>query len=203
MPGRSSSAARTSPRSDRRSACERGLARTFQINTLFAGLNALEAVTLAVCRTARRCRPVLAQRRPVRRGDRRSLRNPAQAEARRRLLPGHARTALWPSAPARDRAGARHQAESAAARRAGGRRAAGGKRRNLRGGGGPVGRPDPAVHRARHARGVPLRHATSSCWSAARSSPKVRRPKSPPIPACAKSIWASANMAEPLLKLDK
>ncbi len=27
----------------------RGLARTFQINTLFAGLNALEAVTLAVC----------------------------------------------------------------------------------------------------------------------------------------------------------
>jgi ABC-type branched-subunit amino acid transport system ATPase component len=28
---------------------ERGLARTFQINTLFAGLNALEAVTLAVC----------------------------------------------------------------------------------------------------------------------------------------------------------
>jgi branched-chain amino acid transport system ATP-binding protein len=28
---------------------KRGLARTFQINTLFAGLNALEAVTLAVC----------------------------------------------------------------------------------------------------------------------------------------------------------
>jgi branched-chain amino acid transport system ATP-binding protein len=28
---------------------QRGLARTFQINTLFAGLNALEAVTLAVC----------------------------------------------------------------------------------------------------------------------------------------------------------
>jgi branched-chain amino acid transport system ATP-binding protein len=27
----------------------RGLARTFQINTLFAGLNALEAVTLAIC----------------------------------------------------------------------------------------------------------------------------------------------------------
>jgi branched-chain amino acid transport system ATP-binding protein len=27
----------------------RGLARTFQINTLFAGLNALEAITLAVC----------------------------------------------------------------------------------------------------------------------------------------------------------
>ena len=28
---------------------KRGLARTFQINTLYAGLNALEAVTLAVC----------------------------------------------------------------------------------------------------------------------------------------------------------
>jgi branched-chain amino acid transport system ATP-binding protein len=31
----------------------RGLARTFQINTLFAGLNALEAVTLAVCERRR------------------------------------------------------------------------------------------------------------------------------------------------------
>src|SRR5262245_1253009 len=44
--------------------------------------------------------------------------------------------------------------------------------------------------------------ATSSCWSAARSSPRARRPKSRPIRAFAKSIWASANMAEPLLKLD-
>jgi ABC-type branched-subunit amino acid transport system ATPase component len=32
----------------------RGLARTFQINTLFPGLNALEAVTLAVCERQRR-----------------------------------------------------------------------------------------------------------------------------------------------------
>src|SRR6478735_962858 len=44
--------------------------------------------------------------------------------------------------------------------------------------------------------------ATSSCWWEARSSPKARRPKSLPIPASAKSIWASASMAESLLKLD-
>ena len=41
----------------------RGLARTFQINTLFAGLNALEAVTLAVAERRGHCRQVLAQRR--------------------------------------------------------------------------------------------------------------------------------------------
>jgi ABC-type branched-subunit amino acid transport system ATPase component len=34
---------------DPRERVRRGLARTFQINTLFPGLNALEAVTLAVC----------------------------------------------------------------------------------------------------------------------------------------------------------
>src|SRR6187455_1237064 len=44
--------------------------------------------------------------------------------------------------------------------------------------------------------------ATSSCWWEARSSPKARRPKSRPIPASAKFIWASASMAESLLKLD-
>src|SRR4029079_5232175 len=44
--------------------------------------------------------------------------------------------------------------------------------------------------------------ATYSCWWEARSSPKARRPKSLPIPASAKSIWASASMAESLLKLD-
>src|SRR5512144_540549 len=44
--------------------------------------------------------------------------------------------------------------------------------------------------------------ATSSCWWAELSSPKARRPKLLPIPASAKSIWASANMADPLLKLD-
>ena len=41
--------ARTSPRSSPRTRVRRGLVRTFQINTLFPHLNALEAVTLAVC----------------------------------------------------------------------------------------------------------------------------------------------------------
>ena len=41
--------ARTSPRLEPRERVRRGLARTFQINTLFPGLSALEAVTLAVC----------------------------------------------------------------------------------------------------------------------------------------------------------
>src|SRR5262245_64169019 len=44
--------------------------------------------------------------------------------------------------------------------------------------------------------------ATSSCWWAGPSSPRAHRLKSRPIPASAKSIWASANMAESLLKLD-
>src|SRR6185437_13938566 len=43
--------------------------------------------------------------------------------------------------------------------------------------------------------------ATSSCWSAAPSSPKARRQKSPPIRACAKSISGRATMAEPLITL--
>ena len=48
MPGGSFWATKTSPRLEPQDRVRRGLARTFQINTLFAGLNALEAVTLAV-----------------------------------------------------------------------------------------------------------------------------------------------------------
>src|SRR5664279_1011935 len=43
---------------------------------------------------------------------------------------------------------------------------------------------------------------TLSCWSAALSLRKARRPKSPPIRACARSIWANANMVDALLKLE-
>src|SRR5690349_11266401 len=43
---------------------------------------------------------------------------------------------------------------------------------------------------------------TSSYWSAAPSSRKGRRRKLPLTPACARFIWASANMAETLLKID-
>src|SRR5262245_17615644 len=44
--------------------------------------------------------------------------------------------------------------------------------------------------------------ATSLCWSAGQSSRKARRPRSPPTPVCEKSIWASASMADSLLKLE-
>ena len=53
---RSCSATRTSPRCKPEQRVKRGLVRTFQINTLFPNLNALEAVTLAVCERERRAR---------------------------------------------------------------------------------------------------------------------------------------------------
>ena len=49
MRARFCSARRRSPRSNRTARVKRGLARTFQINTLFPDLEPLEAVTLAVC----------------------------------------------------------------------------------------------------------------------------------------------------------
>ena len=49
MPARSFSAMPTSPPSSPTPRVKRGLVRTFQINALFPHLNALEAVTLAVC----------------------------------------------------------------------------------------------------------------------------------------------------------
>src|SRR6185312_14230268 len=42
---------------------------------------------------------------------------------------------------------------------------------------------------------------TSSCWSAAPSTRRARPRKSPPIPACARSTWGRASMAEALLTL--
>ena len=181
---------------------KRGLVRTFQINTLFPHLNALEAVTLAVCE---------------RRGDAgtwwRKL--PAYgdaideayailrvAAARRELLPADPRARLRPAAAARDRARARHQAEGAAARRAGGRRAAGRERRAVRGDRRPVAGHRGAVHRARHERRVPVRAAASSSWSAAASWSRARRTRSPPMRACARSISGKRAMAEPLLALE-
>ncbi len=148
----------------------RGLARTFQINTLFPHLNALEAVTLAVCRAARHRRPVLAEHRRPQGSDRRGLRHPAQAAARRRLLPADARTALWPPAAAGNRAGARDQAESAAARRAGGRRAAGRKRRYFRSGGRACRTISRCCSSSTTCMSCSASPATSSCWSAARFS---------------------------------
>ena len=137
---------------------QRGLARTFQINTLFPSLNALEAVTLAV-----------AERRGVAREFWRNIAVHKEAieeayEILVKLRLGddcYQQTRELPYGRQRllgDRAGARHQAEGAVARRAGRRRAARRIGRNLRGGGESLRRSDAFVHRARHARGVPFCH---------------------------------------------
>ena len=94
----------------------RGLARTFQINTLFPSLNALEAVTLAVDERRGIAGAILEQSRRQQRIDRGGLRYPGEAAARRRLLSADARIALWASTVIGDRAGAGEQAEGAAAR---------------------------------------------------------------------------------------
>ena len=62
-PDRFCSAARTSPRSTPQQRVKRGLARTFQINTLFADLERARSGDARGCRTAWRCRPVLAEHR--------------------------------------------------------------------------------------------------------------------------------------------
>ncbi len=111
----------------------RGLVRTFQINTLFPNLNALEAVTLAVCEREGVARTWWRRVSTYREAVDEAHAILLVADARRRLLSPDARIALRPPALARDRAGARHPAEGAAARRAGGRRAARGKRRAVRG----------------------------------------------------------------------
>ena len=148
----------TSPRSRRTSASSAGWCARSRSTRCSRNLNALEAVTLAVCEregvrgTWWRRLPAYSAR------DRRGLRDPGLAAARHATaIAADARARLRPAAPARDRARARHQAEGAAARRAGGRRAEGRERRAVRGDRQPVARHHGAVHRARHERRVPLR----------------------------------------------
>ena len=134
-----------------------GLARTFQINTLFPGLNALEAVTLAVAER----RGVSSQFWRNLAEYRESIDEAYEILAKLKLgdacyqptreLPYGQQRLLEIALALGD------QAEGAAARRAGRRRAARGKRRDFRGGGRPVRPAHAPVHRARHARGVPLR----------------------------------------------
>ena len=134
----------------------RGLARTFQINTLFAGLNALEAVTL-----------VVAERRGLAGQFWRSVGGYGEAideayEILRKLKLGDACYQVTRELPY----GRQRLLEIALAlatkpkvllaRRAGGGRAAGGKRRGVRGGGRSVGRSHASLHRTRHACGLPL-----------------------------------------------
>ena len=98
---------------------KRGMTRTFQINTLFAGLTVLESVVLAVCERKGRAaiwhRTVASRREEV--DEARALLDTLRLARRRRHA--HAQPALRQAAAGRDRAGARHEAAHPAARRAG------------------------------------------------------------------------------------
>ncbi len=171
----------------------RGLVRTFQINSLFPHLTALESVTLAVCERRRVAQTWWRQLTAYR----------DEIDEAYDILAGltlgagvpspDPRTRLRPAAPARDRAGAGGEAEGVAARRAGGRRAARRKQGLVRGDRRPVARHHRAVHRARHGSGVPLRLARHRDGRRPRAASKARRPKSPPIRGCARSISAKTR----------
>ena len=138
---------------------KRGLARTFQINTLFPQLTALESVTLAVLRARRPRAQLVARPAALRRRDRRSATRfwqslkfcNAPSGTTRELAYGQQRLLEIALALAT-------RPQGAAARRARGRRAEGRERASCS-------PPSPAcrseltraVHRARHGRGVPLR----------------------------------------------
>ena len=94
----------------------RGLVRTFQINTLFPNLNALEAVTLAVCERDGVARTWWKAGCELSGGGGRSAQHPLLADVGQRLLSPDPRASLRAPAAARDRARARHPAESAASR---------------------------------------------------------------------------------------
>ncbi len=143
----------------------RGLARTFQINTLFAGLNALEAVTLAV-----------AERRGLAGRFWRSVGSYGEAideayEILRKLKLGDSCYQVTRELPY-------------------------GRQRLL----------EIALALATKPKVLLLDEPNTICtwcfasprtslfWSAARFSRKAHLRKSPPTPACAKFIWASANM---------
>ena len=161
----------TSPRSSRSSACGAGLPAPSRSTRLFPRLNALEAVTLAVLR-APRAAP--ASSGAISATTRRRSTRPTTSCAKLRLGDGcYQPTRELPYGQQRlleialalatrpkvllldEPAAGVPQEESGEIFEA----VANLSRRS-----------HAAVHRARHARRVPLRHATSSCWSAARSS---------------------------------
>ena len=137
----------------------RGLVRTYQINSLFPHLTALESVTLAVCERSRAAGIWWRQLDAYQPRDRRGLRHPLRAEASIRFASG--RRANWPTASSacsksrwRWRPG-RRCCCSTSRRPACRARRAGIVRRHRR----PVARDHRAVHRARHGTGLSLRHA--------------------------------------------
>ena len=202
MPGRSFSATRTSPALEPQERVRRGLARTFQINTLFPGLNALEAVTLAVGERRGIAGQfwqniaVLQARRSRKRTTSWCSCGSATAAIRRRANCPTAGSGCWRSRwrwrPSRKCCCS--TSRPPACRR---RKAATFSRRS------PSLSGDLTLLFIEHDMHVVFRFATPHHRDGRRraSSPKARRPRSPPIRACAKSIWGRANMAEPLLTL--
>ncbi len=84
MPAASFSAATTLPRCRRKQRVRLGLVRTYQINSLFPHLTALESVTLAVCERRRVAAHLVAAAHRLSRRNRRGLRHSLRADARRR-----------------------------------------------------------------------------------------------------------------------
>ena len=178
---------------------KRGLARTFQINTLFPRSRAVGSGHARRVRAARHRRAVLAAPgRPSRR-DRRGLRHPARCTLGD-VATAEPRARLWPAAAAGDRPGARHPAEGPAPRRAGGRRARGESaalfERHRR----PARTTSPCCSSSTTWTSSSVSHRGSWSWCAApccsRASPTVAR-----RPSRARSLSRHRVMAEPLLEL--
>ena len=90
---------------------KRGMTRTFQINTLFAGLTVLESVVLAICeRDGLQPRLVADRGAAARRRSTRRWRCWRRCKLERDADTHHAQPALRQAAPGRDRAGAGDQA---------------------------------------------------------------------------------------------
>ena len=154
----SCSKARTSRRCRSHQRVQRGLARTFQINQLFADLTPLETIGLAV---SERLGHGGDWWRAV--GTRRATSTTRSREHPRALPPADvmnertAIAALRQAAPARDRGRDRRQAARAAARRAGRRRAGGRAPRHSGRRRGAAARRHRAADRARHGSRVLVR----------------------------------------------
>ncbi len=193
-------------RADHRAAAaqrvKRGMTRTFQINTLFAGLTVLESVVLAICERKGRAGVWHRTVAPAARGGRRGAGaardrcgSPPRPNALTRDLPYGKQRLVEIALALATRPRILLLDEPAAGIPAGReRRAVRGDRRAA------AGRHDP-VHRARHGPRVPLRRAHHGAGRRQGADRGTRRPRSPPTRACARSISARRSMAE-LLALE-
>ena len=171
-----------------------GLARSFQITSLFPDFTALDNVALAV--QAHRGHSFRFWR-DARREDGIAQAGAGGARPRRprRRAPG-ARSTSLSHGEHRQLEIAMALATDAAhapARRADGRHGAGRIRPHGRDAAPAQGRHDHPVDRARHGRGVRAWPIASPCWSMAASSPRATRRRSGPMPPCAKPISAKSD----------